>query len=435
MTADAGQGPVIGTPVTGPRPAPPDSALDVAWGQVRIGGGAPTTLGSFTRRRIERVITLAVGGGSLVLGVQAFLAALGPGIELPGWHLPLVLLCFVPLGLMLVACAVGRLVGVAAGMFASAFVLTLLLWPFATAGAAAAATTTQPWIWYLVNIATVSTVLAFPLALQVVWTIGIPVLYGVVVLVQIGFAQKYLVGIALDVSFALILGGMLWALGWMFRSIAAGVDAARGQVVESYALAAAEDAREQERVAVAALMHDSVLAALIAAERAHSPRERDLAVGMAREALTRLANTERDLHEGSDAATDAAAIAADIEHTARELGVDLSVERTIAENVAMVPGRVARALVLASAQAVANAVQHADGAGLTVAVGGDSDPVRVRIEIADDGTGFDLASVPDDRLGIRASIIARVAAVGGTARIRSDEQGTRVVLSWQEDPQ
>ena len=80
---------------------------------------------------------------------------------------------------------------------------------------------------------------------------------------------------ALDVSFALILGGVILTLGWVFRSVAANVDETRARAVASYAQAAAADAAEQERVAVAALMHDSVLAALIAAERAETPRERD----------------------------------------------------------------------------------------------------------------------------------------------------------------
>src|SRR5690606_12025060 len=90
-------------------------------------------------------------------------------------------------------------------------------------------------------------------------------------------------------------------LPWVFRAIAVGVDEVRTRAVASYAAAAAADATEQERVAVAALMHDSVLAALIAAERARSPRERALAVGMAREALTRLANTDSTEEQGSDA--------------------------------------------------------------------------------------------------------------------------------------
>jgi len=56
----------------------------------------------------------------------------------------------------------------------------------------------------------------------------------------------------------------------------------------------------------------------------------------------------------------------------------------------------------------------------------------VRIEIRDGGQGFDLEGVPGDRLGIRASIIARVAAIGGDADIQTGDSGTTVRLVWRE---
>ena len=341
------------------------------------------------------------------------------------------LITFVPLAAMLVACAFGRGVRLTAGVFALAYPLALILWPIATSGGEVDSSG-QPWIWYLVNVATVAGVLAFPLPLQVIWTAFIPILFGVVRLIQGSFTRDYWFSVALDVSFALILGGMLVTLGWVFRSVAANVDETRARAVESYAQTAAADAAEQERIAVAALMHDSVLAALIAAERAHTPRERTLAVGMAREALTRLANTEQDSGEGSDEPRDAASLADDIERSALELGVRVHAERTIVTGTPSMPGRIARALVLAATQAIANAAQHAGGSGLAVSVDGSADPRRVRITVRDTGAGFDLDRVPHDRLGIRASIFARVAAVGGTSSIKSDRAGTTVMLEWQE---
>ena len=248
-----------------------------------------------------------------------------------------------------------------------------------------------------------------------------PLLFGVVRLIQVDFNRDYWYPIALDVSFALILGGLLVTLGWVFRSVAANVDETRARAVESYAAAAAADAAEQERIAVAALMHDSVLAALIAAERAHTPRERTLAVAMAREALTRLANTELDSEEGSDEPRDADSVAEDIERAALELGVRVTAHRSIEPTTPPMPGRIARALVLAATQAISNAAQHAGGSGLAVTVDGSADPAGVRITVRDTGAGFDLDRVPHDRLGIRASIFARVAAVGGHEfdRVRS----------------
>lgn len=405
--------------------------LDSAWGHIPQTRENTAGLGSFTRLRIERIIELVVGLGSLVLGTQAFLEALRPAQESAEWHIPLMLMTFVPLAAMLVACALGRGVRVFAGIFAVIYPLALMLWPVATANGEADPTS-QPWIWYLVNVATVAGVLAFALPLQVVWTVFVPILFGVVRLIQGDFSNDYWYSVALDVSFALILGGLLVTLGWVFRSVAANVDETRARAVESYAAAASADAAEQERIAVAALMHDSVLAALIAAERAHTPRERTLAVAMAREALTRLANTEQDSGEGSDEPRDAASLADDIERAARELGVDVRVQRAIGPLTPSMPGRIARALVLAAAQAIANAAQHAGGSGLAVSIDGSADPAHVLITVRDTGAGFDLDRVPHDRLGIRASIFARVAAVGGTSWIDSDPDGTTVRLEWRD---
>jgi signal transduction histidine kinase len=336
---------------------------------------------------------------------------------------------FGTLAVMILACVIGRGVRVAAGVFALVYVLALVAWPIATAGIPPTSGE-EPWIWYLLNLSTLAAVLAFPFPLQIGWTILAPVLFGVVRLMQLGFSRDYWVTVGLDVSFALILGGVIVTLGWLFRSMAVNVDETRARAVASYARAAAADAAEQERVAVAALMHDSVLAALIAAERASTPRERTLAASMAREALTRLANTEQDAHEGTDEPWDVAALAAEIGAAAGELGVDVDVQREFGDAGSLIPGRVARALALAATQAVANALQHAGGAGLGVAVmeaGG-----RVRVEVHDAGEGFDLDAVPDDRLGIRASIMARVAAVGGHADLETGPHGTVVRLTWQE---
>jgi signal transduction histidine kinase len=408
------------------------SVLDDAWGHIPQTRETSAGLGSFTRRRIERAIALAVAFGAVILGAQAFLASIGSTEEGPGWHQVLVIGTFGPLALMLLACVLGRGVKIFAGIFALLYLVALLLWPIATQGGSPPDPTREPWIWYLVNVGTVAAVLAFPIAVQLGWTALLPLVFGVVRLVQTGFDPAFYGLVVLDVSFALILGFILLTLAWVFRSVSANVDETRTRAVESYASAAAAAATEQERIAVAALMHDSVLAALIAAERAQTDRERTLAAAMAREALTRLANTEQDPEEGSDEPTDASALADDIEHVARELGVEIEAERVIMGEHPTVPGRVGRALTLATMQAITNAIEHADGEGLAVAVRALTDPVRVRIEVRDTGRGFDLEEVPDDRLGIRASIVARVAAVGGTARIVSGEHGTTVRLEWRE---
>lgn len=391
-------------------------------------GDISTGAERFTERRVERILALVVAIGSVVLGAQAFLNALGSVQEDPRWHGPLMTVVFVPLTAMIIALFVGFLTRTSTAVFAVLFPIVLIVWPLVTAGRVEEAGG-QPWIWYLINVATVAAAMTFRLAIQAVWAIGIPLLYGVVRAVQLGFAPDQLTRVALDVAFAIILAGVLMAIGWMLRAVAVGMDVARRDAISSYAAAAAADATEQERVAVAALMHDSVLAALIAAERARSDRERALSVSMSREALTRLANADQDPAEGSDEPVSPDVIVRGIESAAADLGVEIALDARVDAASPAVPGRVARALVLAAMQALANSVQHATGSGLRGEVVADRAGVRIRI--SDTGGGFDPATVPDDRLGIRGSIVARTAAVGGRARVHSDGTGTVVTLAWE----
>lgn len=382
----------------------------------------------FTESRVERILTVVVGIGSTVLGTQAFLNALGSVQEDPRWQIPLMCLVFIPLAAMILALFIGFFVRTTAAVFAIIFPLALLTWPLVTAGRDAEAQG-EPWLWYLLNVATVAAAMAFRMRGQIAWAIFVPVLFGVVRLLQVGVSADAITGVVRDVAFAMILAGVLIGIGWMLRTTAVGIDEARRDAIASYAAAAAADATEQERVAIAALMHDSVLAALLAAERAQTDRERSLAVAMAREALTRLANADQDPGEGSDEPITPAAIVRGLQSAAADLGVDITIDAELDPAAPAVPGRVARALVLAGMQALANSVQHATGSGLTGEVVADAAGIRIRI--SDTGGGFDTASVPDDRLGIRGSIVARTAAVGGRARVHSDGQGTIVSLSWE----
>ena len=382
----------------------------------------------FTQARVERIIRVVVALACAVLGAQAFLNALGSRHESPGAHLPLLLVVFVTLGAMVAACLTGVAVRTAAGVFAIVFPLVLVCWPLLVQGRGAHADG-APWIWYLLNVATAAAVLAFPLSLQIVWAALVPLLYAAARLLQLGFASSATTGVALDAVFAAILSAVVIVLGWLLRGVAVGIDRARSDAVASYAEAASANAAETERVAVAALMHDSVLAALIAAERAETPREEGLAAAMAREALTRLANADQDSGEGPDDPVDAAAVAAGLRMVVTDLGADIPLAVEIGVDAPAVPGRVARALVLAAAQAVTNAIDHAQARGLQVALRVDA--AGVRLQVVDRGPGFDPANIPEDRLGIRGSIVARMAAVGGRARVRATAAGTVVTLDWQ----
>ena len=106
---------------------------------------------------------------------------------------------------------------------------------------------------------------------------------------------------------------------------------------------------------------------------------------------------------------------------------ELPVAATLAPCV--VPAEAGGALADSAAAALANVVRHAPGAAASLRLARDGDAVVV--EVADDGPGFDPATVPAHRYGLRESIIGRMATVGGRAEVTSAPgAGTRIRLEW-----
>ncbi|MEU5724359.1 ATP-binding protein [Micromonospora sp. NPDC047738] len=94
-----------------------------------------------------------------------------------------------------------------------------------------------------------------------------------------------------------------------------------------------------------------------------------------------------------------------------------------------VPPEVAEALADSAAAALANVVRHAPGASAALRLARDADTVVV--EVTDDGPGFDPATVPAHRYGLRESVHGRMATVGGRAEVTSGPgAGTRIRLEW-----
>ncbi|MEV0731163.1 ATP-binding protein [Polymorphospora sp. NPDC050346] len=95
-----------------------------------------------------------------------------------------------------------------------------------------------------------------------------------------------------------------------------------------------------------------------------------------------------------------------------------------------VPGRVGRAVADAAREAMNNVVRHAAAGEMRVLVSGDGS--RLRVDVVDDGRGFEPGRVAPTRRGLRDCVRGRVAAVGGTVRITSRiGAGTTVSLEWR----
>lgn len=180
----------------------------------------------------------------------------------------------------------------------------------------------------------------------------------------------------------------------------------------------AASARATERADIAAHLHDSVLQTLaLIQRRADDPTQ------VARLARAQERELRSWLYAGpvGPAATLAGAVAA-VGHEVEDLhGVPIEVITTGDRPL----DTAGQALVNALREAMLNAVRHGEPpVSAYVEVG------RVSVEafVRDHGAGFDPATVPSDRLGVRESIMGRMHRHGGTAAVRRLEHGTEVSL-------
>jgi signal transduction histidine kinase len=187
-------------------------------------------------------------------------------------------------------------------------------------------------------------------------------------------------------------------------------------------LAAEREARirSQARAEMGAHLHDSVLQTLaLVQKRADDPRAvAALARTQERELRAWLAGREGD-HDLLAAALEA--VAGEVE---RAHGVP--VEIVVVGDRAL-DGR-GEALVAAAREAMVNAAKF--GGGSPVDVYAEASDGALQVFVRDRGPGFDPATVPADRRGVRESIVGRMARHGGRAAIHSEPGGgTEVELT------
>jgi signal transduction histidine kinase/phage shock protein PspC (stress-responsive transcriptional regulator) len=212
-----------------------------------------------------------------------------------------------------------------------------------------------------------------------------------------------------------VIAGLLGVAGlalvvgpWVFR-LASDLGAEREERI-----------RVEERADVAAHLHDSVLQTLALIQKSsHDPAT-----------VARLARAqERDLRswlyagESTDESSVAGALraaAAEIEDT-HGVSVDVVAVGDCDLDEALRP------IVQATREAVTNAAKHA-GTG-RVDVYAEVSESSVDVFVRDRGAGFALDDVPEDRYGVRRSILDRMERHGGTAEVRSAPgEGTEIRL-------
>ena len=86
------------------------------------------------------------------------------------------------------------------------------------------------------------------------------------------------------------------------------------------------------------------------------------------------------------------------------------------------------ALIAALRACLENVVSHSGAASAEIEL--MADEAQVTLMVTDQGSGFDLAEVAPDRLGLRASVVERMEAVGGRVQIwTAPGSGTSVIIT------
>lgn len=286
---------------------------------------------------------------------------------------------------------------------------------------------TTPWTYDVTVVATAAAALCWPR--RAAW------LYAVTISVGAGVLRSAtLPGEAIDRGFqdgALILAAavIFVALPQLALNAARGLDLAGARAREEATNDARVRAVRNERIRLNALMHDHVLALLLAAGRSSSdPAERAELQASAKRVLEILPARDSiplETHMSAAEFLDRLGEIITSGFERRESGLPPEELTEV-----MLPQAAANALIGAAAEAMTNSERHAGPAEriIEVRIGALG---RVEIVIADNGRGFSRAGVPPERLGVQLSMEARTSSVGGRAEIVSRPgEGTTVRLVW-----
>jgi signal transduction histidine kinase len=213
----------------------------------------------------------------------------------------------------------------------------------------------------------------------------------------------------------------------MLRHAASASDKANAEAIEVAVLQAKAEAESRERQRLDALIHDSVLTALISATNAKTIQEATSAAELASIALEKLAKLENNSLD--DSPVFCGDLFESITSAARRLDPELETRKDCQSQV-LVNQEVSSALTEAILQGLQNSQLHA-GPKVKRELILKSINNELKLVLKDNGKGFRPNRVPRGRLGIKNSIIARVQNVGGEVHIVSSPgQGAAVILEW-----
>ncbi|MEY2848897.1 MAG: hypothetical protein RI885_1562 [Actinomycetota bacterium] len=377
----------------------------------------------------QRVLGAAIGLASIVFGLLVVQPVIGQAASLEAWwSAPAVLVVFgVPalLGLVSVRGS-GPVIRTFAGAGAIGYLLVMVSWQ-AVLLEPLGPDDESPWINSVAAIATASAATAFRRP-TLVWG------YLLVICALVGVnrfsaaGDGSVVAPLLDALFSVMFCAVFTALALVAQRGARLLDEAAASAGSEVIQSATIQARDRERSRFEALMHDGILATLLIASDDRPGMRADLA-RQARATLTRLEILSADTVDDevlspTDFVRVQQAVVTEIDPAAHFSDVT--------EGVRMIPGDVSAAISEALSEALRNSLRHA-GAHVARAVHATVTDDVVEVAVIDDGDGFDLAAVPQNRMGVVVSIVGRMQRLdGGDAEIASHPgRGTAVSLRWR----
>lgn len=186
-----------------------------------------------------------------------------------------------------------------------------------------------------------------------------------------------------------------------------------------------ERIRQEERAEVAAHLHDSVLQTLALIQRSEDPKKM-VTLARAQERELRRWLFESSPTPGMDQLSTAIQALADRVETEFDIPVEVIGVGDAEIDDTTTP------VVAAAGEALMNAAKHSGARRISV-YHEVTDEV-IEVFITDQGKGFEMDLVADDRHGVRDSIVARMQRHGGTATIMSEPgEGTEVALAMQRE--
>ena len=293
-------------------------------------------------------------------------------------------------------------------------------------------TAREPWIWWLIGPSVVC---------AAIWGgAGLGTVYGAVLGLCFAVFRTTSAGGSADFRTAISQGLFAPTAALAIAAVALGMlKAARRPTIWLRAAFAGEAAAAMDRALAAEredldrLVHDDVLTTLTAAAHAQDGAAVEATKSLASATLVKLEEL------CSKAETDGAVTLSGLVELARASALQVSPAvlfgAALPESLGSekLPAAAAEALLASTREALRNAVRHARPQRIAVNWSAirEGPLLRVSSRVEDDGAGFDVESVPADRLGLRLSMAERMRDAGGTCAVSSEPGvGTTIELAW-----